>query len=82
MPDMLVTAITFSLSQVVLSLLLLYRVPTWGMREWLADPIQAQLPVLSMAMDAGFRSRSSFNKAFKETRGVTPSAWRKSQLKK
>ena len=28
-------------------------------------------------MDAGFRSLSSFNKAFKTTHGVTPTAWRK-----
>ena len=33
MPDMSVTAIVFSLSQVVLSLLLLLRIPAWGIRE-------------------------------------------------
>ena len=43
----------------------------------LADPTSAQLPVLTIAMDAGFRSLSSFNKAFKTTHGVTPTAWRK-----
>ena len=43
----------------------------------LADPASAQLPVLTIAMDAGFRSLSSFNKAFKTTYGVTPSVWRK-----
>ena len=59
MPDMSATAIVFSLSQVVLSLLLLLRIPAWG-----------------------FRSLSSFNKVFKETQGLTPTAWRKSQLQK
>lgn len=43
----------------------------------LAEPANAQLPVLTIAMDAGFRSLSSFNKAFKDARGMTPTAWRK-----
>lgn len=43
----------------------------------LRDPQQTQLPVLTIAMDAGFRSLSSFNKAFKDTHGVTPTAWRR-----
>lgn len=46
----------------------------------LADPKQARLPVLTIAMDAGFRSLSAFNRAFKETQGMTPTAWRKSAL--
>lgn len=45
----------------------------------LADSTEDHLPVLSIAMDAGFRSLSSFNKAFKEIMDQTPSAWRKSQ---
>ena len=47
--------------------------------ERLASPSEESLPVLTIAMDVGFRSLSSFNKAFKEARGVTPTAWRKSQ---
>ncbi|MCX2979551.1 AraC family transcriptional regulator [Halieaceae bacterium IMCC14734] len=47
----------------------------------LGDPAAESLPVLTIAMDAGFRSLSSFNKAFKDTRGMTPTAYRKS-LKK
>ncbi len=43
----------------------------------LADPGEVQLPVLTIAMDAGFRSLSSFNKAFKDAHEVTPTAWRK-----
>lgn len=34
------------------------------------------LPVLRLAMDLGFRSLSSFNKAFKDLTGTTPSAYR------
>ena len=44
----------------------------------LGDSATASLPVLTIAMDAGFRSLSSFNKAFKDTQGVTPTAYRKS----
>jgi len=33
-------------------------------------------------MDAGFRSLSSFNKAFKEKMGVTPTDYRKSIKKR
>lgn len=33
-------------------------------------------PILSIALDVGFRSVSSFNTAFKATYGVTPSAYR------
>ena len=46
----------------------------------LANPEEKQLPVLTIAMDAGFRSLSSFNKAFKDTHGVTPTAWRRQAL--
>ena len=56
-----------------------YRIAEAAQR--LADPAEQSLPVLTIAMDAGFRSLSSFNKAFKETQGVTPSVWRKQQQK-
>lgn len=36
-----------------------------------------QLPVLTLALESGFRSLSSFNKAFKEKHGVTPTEYRK-----
>ncbi len=42
----------------------------------LADPDKAALPILTIAMDAGFASLSSFNRAFREQTGKTPSAWR------
>jgi len=47
----------------------------------LADPSQSEIQVLVIALDAGFRSISSFNKAFKETHGSTPTAYRREQLK-
>ncbi|MEP5764155.1 MAG: helix-turn-helix transcriptional regulator [Halieaceae bacterium] len=45
----------------------------------LRNPAETQLPVLTIAMDAGFRSLSSFNKAFKQAQGQTPTAWRKAR---
>lgn len=43
----------------------------------LLDPQEEALPVLTIAMDAGFRSLSSFNKVFKEAHGKTPTQYRK-----
>ncbi len=37
---------------------------------------QPELPILSIALDVGFRSLSSFNKAFREIQKQTPSAFR------
>lgn len=37
----------------------------------------ADLPILTLALDAGFKSLSSFNKAFKAVHGVTPSIYRR-----
>jgi AraC-like DNA-binding protein len=42
----------------------------------LLDPQDEHLPISSIALDVGYASLSSFNKAFKETHGVTPSGWR------
>lgn len=36
-------------------------------------------PILTLAMDAGFRSLSSFNKVFKMTHNATPTEYRKNQ---
>ncbi len=47
----------------------------------LADPEKAGLPILTIAMDSGFASLSSFNRAFKETTGRTPSAFREEELR-
>jgi len=43
----------------------------------LADPAQAAVPVITIAMDAGFQSLGPFNRAFKAMTGVTPSEYRK-----
>ena len=42
----------------------------------LADPSQADVPVLTIAMDAGFGSLGPFNRAFKAETGLTPSEFR------
>jgi AraC-like DNA-binding protein len=44
-------------------------------QAWLADPADSRA-ILTMAMDAGFRSKASFNRAFLEFAGMTPSAAR------
>lgn len=43
----------------------------------LADPGQADVPVITIAMDAGFQSLGPFNRAFKATTGVTPTEYRR-----
>ncbi len=43
----------------------------------LADPTQAEVPVITIAMDAGFQSLGPFNRAFKAITGVTPSEYRR-----
>jgi AraC-like DNA-binding protein len=43
----------------------------------LADPTQAEVPVITIAMDAGFQSLGPFNRAFKADTGVTPTEYRR-----
>jgi AraC-like DNA-binding protein len=43
----------------------------------LADPDQAAVPVLTIALDAGFNSLGPFNRAFKTDTGLTPSEYRR-----
>ena len=43
----------------------------------LADPSQAEVPVITIAMDAGFQSLGPFNRAFKAMTGVTPTEYRR-----
>jgi len=43
----------------------------------LIDPTQAEVPVLTLALDAGFSSLGPFNRAFKADTGVTPSQFRR-----
>ncbi|GAB4480135.1 MAG: hypothetical protein OHK0018_11560 [Erythrobacter tepidarius] len=42
----------------------------------LADPAQAAVPIITIALDAGFGSLGPFNRAFREAEGMTPSAFR------
>lgn len=46
----------------------------------LADPTQAPVPVLTIALDAGFQSLGPFNRAFKAETGQTPTEFRKAAL--
>ncbi len=43
----------------------------------LADPAQAEVPVLTIALDAGFSSLGPFNRAFKAETGLTPTEFRR-----
>jgi AraC-like DNA-binding protein len=43
----------------------------------LADPAQAEVPVITIAMDTGFQSLGPFNRAFKAVTGVTPTEYRR-----
>jgi AraC-like DNA-binding protein len=49
-------------------------------RRSLADPDQAQVPVLTIALDAGFGSLGPFNRAFKADTGFTPTEYRRMHL--
>jgi AraC-like DNA-binding protein len=46
-------------------------------RAALADPHQVEVPVLTIALDAGFSSLGPFNRAFKAETGVTPTEYRR-----
>jgi AraC-like DNA-binding protein len=46
-------------------------------KQALADPTQAAVPILTIALDAGFQSLGPFNRAFKAETGMTPSEFRR-----
>lgn len=46
----------------------------------LADPEQARTPILTIAMDVGYASLATFNRAFRSEEGMTPSAFRTDAL--
>jgi AraC-like DNA-binding protein len=46
----------------------------------LADPAQAEVPILTIALDAGFGSIGPFNRAFKAHAGRTPTEYRRARL--
>lgn len=45
-------------------------------RAALADPTQREVPILTIALDAGFGSLGPFNRAFRDAEGMTPSEYR------
>ncbi|HZR04178.1 MAG TPA: helix-turn-helix transcriptional regulator, partial [Burkholderiales bacterium] len=48
--------------------------------EALSDPARSRIPVLTIALDLGYRSLSPFNRAFKEYTSLTPSQYRRAKL--
>ncbi len=46
----------------------------------LADPEQKEVPVLTIALDAGFQSIGPFNRAFKTDTDMTPTEFRRAAL--
>ena len=46
----------------------------------LADPAQRRLPILTIALSVGYQSINPFNRAFRELKDTTPSAYRQSRL--
>jgi len=46
----------------------------------LADPFKRELPVLTIALTAGFQSIGPFNRAFKAATGLTPTEFRRKKL--
>jgi AraC-like DNA-binding protein len=46
----------------------------------LGDPAQAGVPVLTIALDAGFGSIGPFNRAFKAHTGLTPTEYRRAHI--
>ncbi|MCP4156983.1 MAG: helix-turn-helix domain-containing protein [bacterium] len=54
-----------------------YRIEEVKLR--LSDPAQADTPIIDIAYDAGFSTKSSFNRYFKKLVAITPSQFRKNQ---
>jgi AraC-like DNA-binding protein len=46
----------------------------------LSDPAQAEVPILTIALDSGFGSIGPFNRAFKAQTGLTPTEYRRARL--
>jgi AraC-like DNA-binding protein len=46
-------------------------------KQALADPSQAEVPILTIALDSGFQSLGPFNRAFKADTGMTPTEFRR-----
>jgi AraC-like DNA-binding protein len=50
-------------------------------KEGLSDPQKQNLKILSIALEAGFNSKTSFNTIFKKFTGLTPSAFRQQTMR-
>ncbi len=50
-------------------------------QKLLADPEKQRYTILSLALEAGFNNKASFNTAFKKHTGMTPSAYREIHVK-
>ena len=50
-------------------------------RQALADPVQAAVPIVTIALDSGFQSLGPFNRAFKAETGMTPTEFRRASAK-
>ncbi|MBV6646315.1 MAG: helix-turn-helix transcriptional regulator [Cyclobacteriaceae bacterium] len=48
-------------------------------KEWMADSARNQATMLQIAFESGFKSKSTFNAAFKKHQGQTPSQFKKQQ---
>lgn len=48
--------------------------------EILSDPAQTRMTILEIAYRLGYQSIGPFNKAFRDLKGLTPTAYRKSQV--
>lgn len=52
----------------------IYRVEM--VKNYIADPKKSHLTLLAIAFDAGFNSKTAFNRAFKKATGLSPSKYR------
>lgn len=48
-----------------------------AVKDAFANPENSRIPVLTIAMDVGFNSLAPFNRAFRQSEGMTPSDYRK-----
>ena len=46
----------------------------------LSDPALRRTPILTIALSVGYASINTFSRGFRETMGMTPSAWREARL--
>jgi AraC-like DNA-binding protein len=51
-----------------------------AVKEAMQQPDNARTPILTLAMDVGFNSIATFNRAFLNESGVTPSEYRSKLL--